>query len=70
LPFNLPAVERAGFEVEVERFAVGADGDDAGIAEGFVEGVARWPLLAGGGGDEQKEAKGAKRCGEEGAVHK
>ena len=39
LAFGLPAVERAGLEVEIERLAVGADGDDAGVAEGFVEGV-------------------------------
>src|SRR5262245_53636879 len=64
--FGLPTVERAGFEIEVEWLAVCSDGDDAGVAEGFVQRVGGGLFLSCGGSsrDEQKETKVTKGCGE------
>ena len=44
--FGFPTVERAGFEVEVQRLAVRADRDDARVAQRFVERISfafSWP---------------------------
>src|SRR5262249_15474953 len=43
--FGLPAVECAGFEVKIQRLAICSDRDDAGIAEGFVQWIARGRCL-------------------------
>ena len=67
LAFGLPAVERAGFEVEVERLAVGAGGDDAGVAEGFVERIAGGLVLSRGGGVNRRQQR--SKGGEEEAIH-
>src|SRR5205823_10555148 len=55
-----PAGEGARLEIEVERFAVGADGDDAGVVERFVEGVGGGLFLGRGERNEQKATKETK----------
>ena len=59
--FGLPAIERAGFEVEVERSAALAERDDAGIALGLVERIGGGLVLSRGNGQERRREAERKR---------
>src|SRR5687767_8965064 len=57
LAFRSPAGERAGLKIKIQRLAIRADGDDAGIAQRLVERIAHGLVLGKRSGREQGSKK-------------